>query len=485
MNQLIPSIPAGASAIEVIGTARTPSPQRALVSLSLAVLLSSLGTSIAHVALPTLAATFSASFSAVQWIVLAYLLAITGLIVSIGRLGDIIGRRRLLLAGILIFIAASVLCGVTSSLGFLIAARAVQGVGAAVMMTLTLALVTETVSKAKTGSALGLLGTMSALGTALGPALGGALISLFGWRSIFLINVPLGLLAVQLAYQHLPLDRSRAKSARVNFDGWGTLLLLITLGTYALAMTLGRGHFGSINLWLLLVAAIGLGLFVLAQYRAASPLIEIAMFRDGRLRVSLAMNTLVATVLMATLVVGPFHLSRALGLAATWVGLGLTAGPVVAALAGVPAGRCVDRWGGRRVVIIGLTGIALGCALLALLPATLGLPGYVVPIVLITSSYALFQAGNTTRIMADVTADRRGVTSGLLNLSRNLGLITGASAMGALFAFASGGELMAATPAAVVRGTQTTFGVASLLIIAALILATRTTSPRPRRPAGS
>lgn len=145
-------------------------------------LMSSLGTSVANVALPTLSQAFSASFQKVQWVVLAYLLAITTLIVSVGRLGDVIGRRQLLLSGIVLFTVASVGCALAPSLGLLIAARATQGLGGAIMMALTLAFVSETVPKAETGSAMGLLGTMSAIGTALGPSLGGALIGTFSWR---------------------------------------------------------------------------------------------------------------------------------------------------------------------------------------------------------------------------------------------------------------------------------------------------------------
>src|SRR6266705_1741386 len=179
----------------------TPSVRWALASLSLSMLLSSLGTSIANVALPTLAQAFTASFQEVQWVVLAYLLAITALIVSVGRLGDITGRRRLLLAGIVLFTVASLLCGVAPTLWLLIAARAAQGLGAATMMALAMAFVGETVPKEKTGSAMGLLGTMSAIGTALGPSLGGILIVTVGWRAMFLVNVPLGLTALWLAYR--------------------------------------------------------------------------------------------------------------------------------------------------------------------------------------------------------------------------------------------------------------------------------------------
>ncbi len=191
----------------------------ALASLSLSMLMPSLDTSIANAGLPTLAEAFDASFQEVQWIVLAYLLAITTLIVSVGRLGDLVGRRRLLLAGIGIFFTLSSLaCGVAPSLWWLIGARAVQGLGAAIMLALTVAFVSETVPKAQTGSAMGLLGTMSAIGTTLGPSLGGMLISGFDWQAIFfLINVPLGILNIWLAYRYLPADSQREKNRAGGF----------------------------------------------------------------------------------------------------------------------------------------------------------------------------------------------------------------------------------------------------------------------------
>ncbi len=353
---------------------RTPSVRWALASLSLSMLLASLGTSSANVGLPTLAQAFNASFQEVQWIVLAYLLAITTLIVSVGRLGDTTGRRRLLLAGIVLFSAASVACGLAPTLWLLIAARAAQGLGAAIMLALTIAFVGETVPKARTGSAMGLLGTMSAIGTALGPSLGGVLIAGVGWRGIFLVNVPLGVLTFLLAHRHLPVDRRGQETDPAGFDNVGTLLLGLTLAAYTLAMTLGHGSFGPLNMALLVAAVFGVGLFVLAEARAASPLIRLAMFRDRVLSASLAMSALVSTVMMATLVVGPFYLSRSLGLDAARVGLVLTVGPLVAALTAVPAGRITDRFGAQRLTIVGLIGIAAGCLILSMIPATLGIP---------------------------------------------------------------------------------------------------------------
>lgn len=434
-------------------------------------LLPSLGTSIANVGLPTLAQAFDASFQEVQWLVLAYLLAITTLIVGVGRLGDIVGRRRLLLAGIFMFTAASVMCGVAPTLRLLIVARAVQGLGAAVMMALSMAFVGETVSGAKTGSAMGLLGTMSAVGTALGPSLGGVLIAGLGWRAIFLINVPLGVVTFLLAHHSLPAGGG-AKQERAGFDHVGMLLLALTLAAYALAMTIGRGNFGPLNVALLSAALFGAGLFVLAEARAESPLIRLGLFRDPALSAGLVTSALVSTVMMATLVVGPFYLSRALGLETALVGLALSAGPLVAALAGVPAGRIVDRFGARGMTVVGLAVMACGTAVLPVMPTSFAVAGYIFPVVVVTAGYALFQAANNTAVMADVRRDQRGVISGMLNLSRNLGLITGASVMGAVFALASAtSDITTARPEAVAAGMRVTFAVAAALIVVALSVA--------------
>lgn len=457
----------------IVGTAaQQPAARGAVACLSLAMLLSSLGTSIANVGLPTLAQAFNASFQQVQWVVLAYLLAITTVIVSVGRLGDLTGRRRLLLAGIFLFTVASMLCGLASTLWLLIGARAAQGLGAAVMMALTMAFVGETVPKEQTGRAMGLLGTMSAIGTALGPSLGGALIAGFGWPAIFFVNVPLGILALLLAYRFLRADRPRTTAARTGFDHLGTLLLALTLGSYALAMTVGRGKFGLLNVALLLTAGVGLGLFVFVETKAATPLIRLALFRNPQLSAGFAMSALVTTVVMATLVVGPFYLTGALALDAAHAGLVMATGPVIAAVTGVPGGHLVDRFGAQRMTICGLIGMAVGCVLLLLVPASWGAAGYIAPLIVITAAYALFQAANNTAVMTNIAPDQRGVISGLLNLSRNLGLITGASVMGTVFAFgAATSNIMAARPEAVAAGMRTTFAVAAVLIVGALAIA--------------
>jgi len=446
----------------------------ALAGLSLVMLLSSLGTSVANVALPALEDAFGATFGQVRWVVLAYLLTVTTLVVGAGRLGDVLGRRRLLTGGIAVFTLASALSAAAPGMWMLIAARGLQGAGAAAMMALSLALVAEAVPESRTGTAMGLLGSTSAMGTALGPSLGGLLIAGPGWRAIFLVNVPLGLAALQLVRGHVPADRPRPARARHGLDPPGTLLLIVVLVAYALSMTLSGGPGGPAGLALLGVAAAGTALLVAVERRVAAPLVDPVVLRDRVLAPGFATSGIVSTVMMATLVVGPFHLSRALALGPLAVGLAMSLGPAVVAVSGIPVGRLVDRHGVRRVTFAGLAAMAAGTVLLAVAPLRLGVPGYLGPIVVVTVGYALFQTANNAAVMAAAGAAGRGVVSGVLTLSRNLGLITGASGMGAVFALASGtDDTRTASARAVATGTHVTFAVAAALILMALAVAHR------------
>lgn len=448
-----------------------PARRWALVALSLSVLMSSLDTSIANVALPAMAQALGATFPQVQWIVLAYLLVVTSLIVSAGDLGDRLGRKRLLLSGIALFTVASLACGMAPTLISLVAARAVQGVGGALMLALTLAFVGETVDASRRGTAMGVLGTMSAVGTTLGPSLGGLLLSRYGWPMIFLVNLPLGAINLWLAAISLPADARAARVPRRSFDLLGTVLLAATLSAYALSMTIGGGVARG-SLVLLMVAAVGAFGFTRRMLRAETPLVSLAMLRDDRVRVGLSASALVSTVMMATLVVGPFFLHRALGLDASRVGLVMSVGPLVSALAGIPAGRLVDRFGTARTTKVALAILSVGLMVLAVAPQRLGVVGYLISIPVVTASYALFQAANNTSVTQAAHQEQRGVIAGLLGLSRNVGLITGASVMGAVFALASAStDVASASPSAVASGMRTTFLLAALLVAVALSLA--------------
>ncbi|WCK69294.1 MFS transporter (plasmid) [Agrobacterium tumefaciens] len=385
-------------------------------------LLASLGTSIANIALPALVDAFAAPFLQVQAVVVAYLAAMTVSVVIAGRLGDSRGLKPMLVVGLAVFAIASLLCAIAPNLSLLIGARALQGVGAAFLMTLAMALMRQTANEARVGRAMGLLGTVSALGTALGPSLGGLLIPVAGWRGIFWVQVPLAVLALVLAIRLLPAGPAKAKAL-------------------------------SVTLWSVMTR---------------------------NLVTNLLVNIVVAAVMMTTLVVGPFYLGIALGLTATQVGFVMAVGPVISIFSGVPSGRMVDAWGSGRILAIGLALLAAGSFLLALLPNRIGVTGYVISIIVLTPGYQLFQAANNTAALAEVSKDRRGTVSGLISLSRNIGLIAGASAMGAVFAFGVGMEEFArATASAIASGMRLTFLLAGGMMLVAIGIAIRHSNPIP------
>jgi MFS family permease len=381
------------------------------IALAMATLLASLGTSIANVALPALSEAFSAPFAEVQAVVVAYLIALTVAVVFAGKLGDNQGLKPTLLGGLCVFFVGSLVGALAPNLWSLIGARALQGIGAAFLMTLSMALMRQTASEGSIGRAMGLLGTVSALGTALGPSLGGLVVPTMGWRGIFWVQLALAALAFVLAFTMLPNTTGNAKTSSASLRSVLNLALLPNL----------------------------------------------------------LVNLLVANVMMTTLVIGPFYLGLGLGLKDTLVGFLMAVGPVISIISGVPSGRLVDAWGSSRVLAIGLVLMAAGAFLLAFLPNMIGIAGYVLSIIVLTPGYQLFQSANNTAALAHVSTDRRGTVSGLLSLSRNIGLIAGASIMGTVFAFGVGTkELIHAAPAAIAGGMQLTFLVASGIVALAI-----------------
>ena len=382
------------------------------ITLGLSMLLASLGTSIANIALPTLAEVFLLPFIQVQAVVIGYLISLTITVVIAGRLGDRYGCKSMLIVGLIIFSLASLLCSVAPSLWILVAARSFQGIGAAFLMTLAMALTRQTVSKSQLGRAMGMLGTISALGTALGPVLGWFLIVVSGWQSIFGLQFILAGIAIILARVLLPNDYIKKQIPALTF-----------------------------------------------------------LQTDQNITPNLMVNLLVAAVMMTTLVIGPFYLSLGLNLDQIQVGLIMGIGPVVAILSGIPSGRLVDRWGSRYIVITGLIFLIIGSSMLAILPKLMGISGYIMPIIILTSGYQLFQAANNTMTLADVPKARQGIVSGLLSLSRNMGLIIGASVMGAIFSFGVGtNQLTQATALAIIDGMQLTFICAGALMVVGLLI---------------
>ncbi len=437
-------------------------------TLASCMLMASLSVSITNVALPAISASLQIHFSAVQWLTLIYLLMTTVLTVTMGRLGDIWGRKQVMLAGTVLYSLGAAIGAVALNFSTLLIARCLQGVGAATLMALAVASVSEFSGTKKLGSAMGLMGTVSAIGTAMGPSVGGFLISIGGWRAVFYLMSLIGVLNLGLLSLFVPRTEQPGIQAHQKLDITGSALLMLALASYALAMTLGKGQVSISNALLLGASAVGLVLFWKFEKKTAFPLISTEVFGDRILRINLLSNATVSTVMMTTLIVGPFYLSKALDFDSAHVGLLMSLGPTMSMLTGYPAGRLVDRFGAGRISRIGLAIMFLGLAGLTCLSETYGWIGYAVSVATLSPGYQIFQAANNSEVMSKRKSEDRGVVSGLLSVSRNLGLITGAVVTSAIFNLCIG-ALETASREAMTFGMKTTFSFAAVLIVAALI----------------
>lgn len=399
-----------------------------MFSLCLAIFLASLGTSMANVALPAFAKVFGVTLQQSQLVVIVYLLSLTILVLPAGGIGDFVDRRRLILVGICIFLAASLACAWAPTFWILVIGRGAQGLGASILMSQSMALIGKTIPDGNLGSAMGLLGTTSAVGTALGPPLGGFLIGTFGWSSIFIFKAALAATTCIISYWSLPEDHFDEKPSGLQ-----------------------------------------------KEKNAKPPMTQEMRILAG----SLISNVLVTSVAMVSLIVGPFYLAIALGLSSFQTGLVMSVGPILSAVLGVAVGRLIDRFGSPRIVQLALMGLLLGCLFLAFLSSAWGVTGYLVGMLMVTTGYASFTSANNTSMMTRSAEGRRGTISGLLNFSRNVGLLTGASVMGTIFAYASGiGEIASGAPSSAVLGLHATYAFAACLIILSLAIHFKSGSSR-------
>lgn len=310
----------------------TPHKWWILFGVGLGVLMSTLDATIVNIALPTLVEELHTSFGTVQWAVLSYLLVLTSLTLGVARLGDMYGKKRVYMPGLVLFVVGSALCGFAPGVGWLIGFRALQGLGGVMVASLGAAIVIEVFPGSERGKAIGIIGSLVSVGVALGPSLGGVLLEWVNWRAIFLVNIPIGIIAVALVARFVP--NSTPEGTGQRFDLLGAVVLAATLGSYALGMTrVESAGFGSpLVLALLAVALIGLVAFVIIQRRVMQPMIDLGMFRNVLFSVSLLMGVLVFIVISANLLILPFYLEKVQGFSTAQTGLLLAIVPVATAV---------------------------------------------------------------------------------------------------------------------------------------------------------
>lgn len=400
--------------------------------------MATLDGSIVNIALPDISRQMHVEISAVQWVSTAYLLAIVLLLLLWGKLADLRGKKGVIITGFLFFAAGSALCSFSKSLEFLIIARIIQAVGAGAMMSLSQGIVTGTFAPGERGAALGQVGMMVALGSLTGPFLGGILVSAFGWPSIFIINVPIGVASAALAFCVLPAHME--KPEKQPFDWKGTVFF--SAGILALFLTLLLAQQGSISpIWLLpavAVAAAALVGFVFAERRTASPLVHLGLFRKQPFSLGLLQGYLIFIALSATLLFVPFYLQDLLRYDAFHAGLIVAVYPIVLAFSSPLSGRLADRMSTRPLTAAG-TGIS-AAALFALAFVRQDTPMWVIiaALALLGVGNGLFQSPNNSDIFNTVPPAQLGIAGGINALFRNLGFVSGTAFSVLIFSFTAG-----------------------------------------------
>ncbi len=390
-----------------------------------------LDASIVTLAFPTLRHSFHTTLAGVQWVGLSYLLVLVSLLTGVGRMADMAGRKLLYTYGFVLFIAGSALCGLAPSLVALIVFRMLQAVGAAMLQANSVAIITTSVPRNKLGRAIGVQGAAQALGLSLGPAAGGLLIALGGWRLIFLVNIPLGMVGAVLGWLLIP--RSRHLQGRERFDWPG--LVFFALGVSALMLALSFGNekgFGSaFFLGLLVAAGVLLIWFVRIEANRRAPMLDLSLFRRPAFSAGISSGLLSYLVLFGTLFVVPFYLQGVARAGPGTTGLELTALPVALAVVAPTAGRLADRIGPRRLTV---GGMAVSGTALVLMSVAYGNPALlVIELALIGAGLGAFTPPNNSAVMGSVPREQAGVASGVLNTTRGLGTSLGLAITGLVF----------------------------------------------------
>jgi EmrB/QacA subfamily drug resistance transporter len=450
-----------------------------MAAVAMGILLATIDGSIVNVALPTLTKSYSTDFATVEWVVLAYLLTLATLLLSMGRLADIVGKKRVYATGFVIFTAASAMCGLAPSIGWLVGARVLQAAGAAMILALGPAIVTEIFPPTERGRALGITGTMVSLGVILGPTIGGLLIQHLTWHWIFFVNIPVGIIGTILALRFVP---ARRPAGGQKFDFGGALTIFFGLFALLLGLSLGQrwGFTDPRVLALLGVFALMLALFVFVEQRVAQPMVDLGLFRNRLFSVNLLTGFMTFFAMAGTMLLMPFYLQGILGYDTQQVGLLMATVPIAMGIMAPLSGTLSDRIGTRPMTVAGLMLLVAGFLAISTLSMTTTALGYILRFVPVGLGMGVFQSPNNSAIMGAAPRDRLGVVSGMLALTRTVGQTTGIALLGAMWAnrtFLMAGQTYpggatAASAAAQVGGLQDVLLGLALWLTAGLGLAT-------------
>jgi EmrB/QacA subfamily drug resistance transporter len=427
-----------------------------------------LDASIVTLTLPTLRRVFGASLASVEWVALGYLVVLVATVTAVGRLGDVVGRKLLYTYGFAVFTLATIGCGLAPDLQWLIVARVVQALGAAMLQANSVALIVTSLPPERRARGLGIQGAAQALGLALGPTVGGVLIATGGWRWVFFATVPAGVIGTIAGWYLLPRTRERAEPAR--FDRLGLAVfaptVLALLAGLSYSQQLGAGPIVA----LVAVAVLGTVLLVRVERRAVCPLLPPALFAGRTFSASVAGGLLSYLALFGILFATPFYCEESLHASAATTGLLLTALPAALGVTAPFAGAVADRMGSRVPATAGM--LLCSAALVVAATTRPGLAGLAAVLLLAGVGFGAFTPANNAAIMRVALPSQSGQVGGVLNMTRGLGTALGVAVTGIAFAAARDAG----------AGFRTaTWLLAGVTCVAAVIVSQATSESRLRR----
>jgi len=421
-------------------------PWTVLAVLCLGLFMILLDGTIVNIAIPHIQAYFATSFSNIEWVMNAYILTFAVLLVTLGRFGDLWGRRKLFIGGMTLFTLGSLACGLAPSIYLLIAFRVVQGVGGAAMMPATLSIIAAVFPAGKRGAAMGVWGGVSGLATAIGPTLGGIIVQYVtwpsaaaSWRWIFLVNIPIGVLGVILALRLVPESKNPTAVETLDLPGVGLISAALFCLTFALVEGQRYGWTSAAILGLFAGAVVFFGLFFWREQRVRQPLIDFSLFASLNFAAGNATGLLLSAAMMGAFFTIPIFLQSVLGFSAIKAGLVMAPMSVVIIFAAPAAGALSDRLGSKWIVAIGMFLLAFGLAWMAgLVPGVAGISpsttslSLLAPFLLAGIGIGLAVAPVTSAVMATAPRDRVGNASGVLSTMRQVGSLMGIAILGAV-----------------------------------------------------
>lgn len=405
---------------------------KAMAVVWIGIFMATLDGSIVNLALPVLTDFFKTDITTIEWVVMAYLLTITSLLMSLGRISDMIGRKIIFAGGLAVFTVGSGLCAFSTTEGQLILFRIFQGIGAAMLMATGIAIITHAFPPRERGKAMGLIGTVVAIGSMTGPILGGFLIQRVGWQSIFYINIPVGIIGTIMALKVLHDDE---KSKGQSFDIPGALTLFISLVSLLLALSEGqeKGWGSSFIILLFISSVVFFTIFVNIEIRAKQPVIDLRHFRNRQFAAANISALISFMAMFSVILLMPFLLLNELNYLPEKAGLVFMSVPLVMSVVSPVSGWLSDRTSSHVLSSIGIGIATLSILSLGYLNGESGFMDVALSLSFLGLGMGLFQPPNNNIIMGSLPKEQLGIAAGVLGTMRNMGMVIGVAVSGAVF----------------------------------------------------